>query len=207
MAGIREALRRVGLTHCDFTVEEPDDDAAQWFFDSLAPGLAALGIDPEDYANRARASHLICRVRKAPSQPMILVGNMLPPIGGVSHVRVVHPIQAAASDPGVIASVTDRVQSRGPNDSAPRIFVLHRPSLLGGHAVETMQGLQDAGYLTITEFDDHPDHFKMMQMAATCAFAACTRCRRARRRWQRCCASTTQRSRCFRTPSSRCPTW
>jgi SAM-dependent methyltransferase len=171
IAGLREALRRVGLDQFDFpTWEADDDDAARSFLDSLAPSLSALGIDPTDYATRAGASHLICRVRRAPAQPMILSGNMLPPVGGVSHVRVVHPIQAAGSDPGVIASVTNRIEPRVPNDNCPRVFIMHRPSLLGEHAVETVNGLLDAGYLTVTEFDDHPEHFKMMHMGGDLCF-------------------------------------
>jgi SAM-dependent methyltransferase len=170
MAGLREGLRSVGLVQCDFPAWESNDDEARWFFDSLAPGLAALGIDPEDYASRASGRHLICRVRKAPVHSMILSGNMLPPVGGVSHVRVVHPIQAAGSDPCVIASVTDRVEAREPNDDCPRVFVMHRPALLGEQAVEAVNGLLDAGYLTVTEFDDHPEHFKMMHMGGDLSF-------------------------------------
>jgi SAM-dependent methyltransferase len=170
IAELRKALYGVGLDQCDFPTWEADDDAARGFFDSLAPSLSALGIDPADYAARAGASHLICRIRRAPVQPMILSGNMLPPVGGVSHVRVVHPIQAAGSDPGVIASVTNRIQPRVPNDNSSRVFIMHRPSLLGEHAVDTVNGLLDAGYLTVTEFDDHPEHFKMMQMGGDLCF-------------------------------------
>jgi SAM-dependent methyltransferase len=169
MAGISAALDRVGLTQRDFPAG-PLSEASRSFFGSMAPSLVALGIEADDYARRAGASRLICRVRRAPIQTMMLAGNMLPPVGGVSHVRVVHPIQAAASDPGVIAAVTNQIEPRGPNDNAPRVFVMHRPSLLGEQAVDTVQGLMDAGYLTVTEFDDHPEHFKMMQMGGDLCF-------------------------------------
>ena len=169
IAAIKEALRGVGLTQCDFVAGATDDDAQQ-FFDALAPALTALGIDPEAYASRTGPSHLICRVHRTQIQPMFLAGNMLSPVGGVSHVRVVHPIQAAASDPRVIAAVTNRVERRGPNDHAPRIFVMHRPSLLGEQALDTVKSLMDVGYLTVTEFDDHPEHFKMMQMGGDLSF-------------------------------------
>jgi SAM-dependent methyltransferase len=170
MAEISAELDRVGLTQCDFPVSGPLSDEARSFFGSMAPSLAALGIDADDYARRASASHLICRVRRAPIHAMMLSGNMLAPVGGVSHVRVVHPIQAAASDPGVIAAVTNRIEPRGPNDNAPRVFVMHRPALLGEQAVDAVQGLMEAGYLTVTEFDDHPEHFKMMQMGGDLCF-------------------------------------
>ncbi len=169
ITAIQEALRGVGLTQCDFVAGDTDDEARR-FFDAIAPTLTALGIDSGAYANRAGSSHLICRVHSTPIQPMFLAGNMLEPVGGVSHVRVVHPIQAAASDPRVIAAVTNQVGRRGQNDHAPRIFVMHRPSLLGEQAVDTVNSLMDAGYLTVTEFDDHPEHFKMMHMGGDLSF-------------------------------------
>ena len=66
IAGIGEQVCRAGLTLCDVTREEPDGGSAKAFFDGLAQGLAAIGIDPEEYSKRAAASHLICRVRKTP---------------------------------------------------------------------------------------------------------------------------------------------
>jgi glycosyltransferase involved in cell wall biosynthesis len=47
---------------------------------------------------------------------------------------------------------------------------LHRPSLLGEQAVDTVQKLWDAGYVTVTEFDDHPEHFAMMRMGGDVSF-------------------------------------
>ena len=92
LAGIEEQIRRADLTLCDVTRQEPDGELAAAFLDGLAQGLSAIGIDPKEFAKRAEASHLICRVRKTPVQRMVLSGNMLDPVGGVSHVRVVHPI-------------------------------------------------------------------------------------------------------------------
>jgi SAM-dependent methyltransferase len=169
-AGIREQLRRVGLVLCDVTTREPDGEAAQRYFDALAPGLSALGIDPLAYASRAAASHLICRVAKEPIQQMMLSGTMLDPVGGVSHVRVVHPLRAVASDPAVSTLVTNQIERRPASDGVPRIFVLHRPALIGEHALDTVRALADAGYLTVTEFDDHPDHFRMMRMGGDLSF-------------------------------------
>jgi SAM-dependent methyltransferase len=172
MAGVREQIRRAGLALCDIATREPDGEAAQHFFDALSPALSALGIDNADYARRAAASHLICRVRREPIEQMVVSGNMLEPVGGVSHVRVVHPLQAVASDPSVVTSVTNQIAMAAPADGVPRIFVLHRPSLLGEAAVDTMRSLMTAGYLTVTEFDDHPEHFRMMQMGGDLSFRA-----------------------------------
>jgi hypothetical protein len=132
--------------------------------------LSAIGIDPVAFASRSNGSHLIVRVRKEPMRKLIVSGNMLEPVGGVSHVRVVHPLEAAASDPSVTTRVTSVVDTDRPNDNTPRIFVLHRPSLMGENAVATMRMLTDAGYLVVTEFDDHPAHFKMMQHGGDMSF-------------------------------------
>ena len=71
---------------------------------------------------------------------------------------------------GVVTTVTNQVDPASGNDSAPRIFVLHRPALLGEQAVVAVKGLRKAGYLTVTEFDDHPEHFRMMQMGGDLSF-------------------------------------
>ncbi|MEA2732174.1 MAG: hypothetical protein QOF70_6649 [Acetobacteraceae bacterium] len=167
---MRENLTRAGLTLCDVTTLEPDGEAVARFAASLALGLEALEIDPRDYAKRAAPSHLILRVRREPCQRMILAGNMLSPVGGVSHVRVVYPIQAMATDPTVSASVTDQVEVGYAGDGTPRIFVLHRPALVGDLGHQLLRGLTEAGFLIVTEFDDFPDHFKMMQMGGELGF-------------------------------------
>jgi SAM-dependent methyltransferase len=172
IADITEQLGRANLTLCDTLRRDTDGELAKSFFAALGPALSALGIDREDYANRAIARHLICRVRKSPVQQIFLSGNMLDPVGGVSHVRVVHPIQAAGTEPGVIAAVTSTVAAAPQVDNVPRIFVMHRPSLLGEHAVDAVRTLLDAGYLTVTEFDDHPEHFSMMRMGGDLSFRA-----------------------------------
>jgi SAM-dependent methyltransferase len=167
---VRDNLVRAGLAVCDVTTQEPDGDAAARFAASLALGLEALGIDPREYARRAAPSHLIWRVRKEPCQRMIVAGNMLNPVGGVSHVRVVYPIQAMATDPTVTASVTDRVEIGPADDGMARIFVLHRPAVIGNRGHELLRGLTDAGFLIVTEFDDLPDRFDMMQMGGELGF-------------------------------------
>lgn len=163
-------LVKAGLTLCDVSTREPDDADAAQFAAALTPALGILGIDARNYAKRAAPSHLIWRVRKEPRERMILTGSMLDPVGGVSHVRVVHPIQAIGTDPMVAVSVTDRVATGPPPEGTPRIFVLHRPALLGESGQVLLRSLADAGYLIVTEFDDLPEHFEMMRMGGELSF-------------------------------------
>jgi SAM-dependent methyltransferase len=167
---MRQLLEEAGLTCCDVTPHEPDRDAAGRFARALAPGLAALGIDPDEYLGRAAPAALLWRARKEPRQTVMLSGTMLVPVGGVSHVRVVHPLQAVASDPAFQTMVSGEIQPRAPDDDTPRIFVLHRPALAGAHGLQSLQTLRAAGYLIVTEFDDHPDHFEMMQRSGHLSF-------------------------------------
>ncbi len=172
-SGLPRLLRRAGLASCDIVPGDAaaaDPDAADRFFQAMQPALSALGIDPAAYVRRASASHLIARVRRDPIRPMTLTGNMLPPVGGVSHVRVVHPLQALATDPAIATAVTNRVSTAAPGDEAPRIFILHRPSLMGESGLETLRTLARAGYLIVTEFDDHPEHFPMMRLGGDLSF-------------------------------------
>ena len=167
---MRENLIQAGLMLCDVATREPDGDAAARFAASLALGLEAIGIDPREYAKRAAPSHLIWRVRKEPRQRIILAGNMLAPIGGVSDVRVVFPLQAIGTDPMVTTGVVERMDFGHGGDGNARIFVLHRPTLYGDHGHALLRRLTEAGFLVVTEFDDLPERFEMMRMGGELGF-------------------------------------
>ena len=70
----------------------------------ITPALTRLGVDPTAYAQRAAPLQYIWRVFKTPRQMIAVAANMLQPVGGVSHVRVVYPLQAMRSDPTVQTS-------------------------------------------------------------------------------------------------------
>jgi glycosyltransferase involved in cell wall biosynthesis len=141
--GMRRVLLAAGLTICDVTPHEPGGDVPDC---------------------------LIWRVRKEPRQPLILSSTMLDPVGGVSDVRVVHPLSALATDPALRTVVTAAFARRQPHDHAPRIFVLHRPLLAGQAGLNTVRSLAAAGFLVVTEFDDHPDHFDLIRLGGDLTF-------------------------------------
>lgn len=160
---LRQGLQRLGLVPCDATPRVFAAEEGAKFIDTIRPALEALGVDPEEYARRATPLQYIWRVRKRPQQRMTVYGNMLKPVGGVSHVRVVYPLQALASDPMIVTRVTSAIDMADRGDGAPRIFVLHRPALTGAQGRALVRAFADAGWLLVTEFDDHPDFFQMMQ--------------------------------------------
>ena len=167
---LRHAFLSLGLNLCDVTLEETGSEEAEGFVQALAPALEALGIDPADYAARATTAYYIWRVRKSAGERIIVSGSMLDPVGGVSHVRVVHPLAAIGTNPLTKVAVLDRIGGKPPADDTPRIFVLHRPALISDAGIALLRALRSAGYLLITEFDDHPDHFNMMQHGGELTF-------------------------------------
>ena len=170
LESMRKGLVEAGLFLCDASPRIFDAEPARQFVTALAPGLAALGIDPQSYARRASALQYVWRVRKKERERINLAGTMLPPIGGVSHVRVVQPFQAMASDPMVSVNLSNEVDLSKPHDGTPHIFVLHRPSLVGQQGRDLLRMLAEAGWLVVTEFDDHPDFFSGMQDPAQLTF-------------------------------------
>ncbi len=167
---MRKGLLSLGLTLCDVHPRVFDAAAAEAFTTRIAPALTALGVDPQAYVQRATPLQFVWRVRKYPHELLTVAANMLPPVGGVSHVRVVYPLQALNSDPTVVTRiVTNREVVQGSGD-APRIFVLHRPGLSGEQGAAVIRGLLSDGWLIVTEFDDHPDHFGMLHAEDQFAF-------------------------------------
>lgn len=169
---MRKGLEALGLIPCDVHARIFDADQVNAFANAIAPGLRALGIDPQSYAERAAPLQHVWRVRKSPRTLITLGASMLAPVGGVSHVRVVYPMQAMATDPSVIVRLTSRPDVTPPGDDMPRVFILHRPALAGQDAVELVRRLRDGGWLVVTEFDDHPDFFASLQSEDQLTFRA-----------------------------------
>ncbi|HEY1589002.1 MAG TPA: glycosyltransferase, partial [Rhodanobacter sp.] len=154
----------LGLSPCDVKPRIFDGQAAAAFTAKIAPGLVALGVDPQDYAQRAAPLQYVWRARKRLQQRLSIASSMLEPVGGVSHMRIAYPLQALRTD----AMITTQFSSKGESEitnvasDTPRIFTLHRPSLLGEAGASRIRRLLSEGWVIVTEFDDHPDHFGML---------------------------------------------
>ncbi len=170
METMRQGLLDAGLFLCDVNPRVFDAEAAQRFVAAIGPGLAAMGIDPDDYLRRATPLQYVWRARKSAWQRLIVAGSMLDPVGGVSHVRVIHPLRALTTDPTVSTQVVSAINATPAGDTTPRIFVLHRPSLAGNYGIGVLRALLDNGWLVVTEFDDHPDFFAVMHDAVQLTF-------------------------------------
>jgi hypothetical protein len=146
-----------GLQLCDVSPRVFDRPGAEALADTLAEGMAALGVSRESFLVRSAPMQFIWRARKTPMPPIAIRSTMLKPYGGVSDIRVLQPLRALRTDPSTVVQVGDVDAFPLPSDQLPGICVLHRPLLLGQNGVLFFRHLLQRGFLIITEFDDRPD--------------------------------------------------
>lgn len=151
-----QAMRDAGLELADVSPRPTDTGQAQKFVQALAPGLAALGVDPAEYFNRAGPIQFIWRARKVAPPRIFIQATMLAPLGGVSEVRIVEPQRALRSDSAVLTAISAEPDFGGGLPETPKIALLHRPLLMGESGLARIRALLAKDYLIVTEFDDHP---------------------------------------------------
>jgi SAM-dependent methyltransferase len=151
------ALRQAGLELADLAPRPIDTTGAEKFVQAIAPGLRAIGVDPKEYLGRAWPLQFIWRARKTNAPRIFINATALPPLGGVSEVRIIQPLRALRSDSFVLGRVTTEAELPHLNPETPHIAVLHRPLLLGEAGITRIKTLLAKNYLIVTEFDDHPN--------------------------------------------------
>lgn len=167
---MRMILEGAGLVFCDAAPRMGESAAGHAFLAALEPALALLGLDRATFAQRALPIGYVWRAQRQPSSPITIAATMLPPVGGVSHARVIEPLQALATDPAVLPRLAPDGAVPVPNEGMANIVVLHRPVLSGAEGQATLKSLIGSGYVVVTEFDDHPDFFDALQGEGTLSF-------------------------------------
>jgi SAM-dependent methyltransferase len=172
-AGTRRALESAGLAPHDVSPRIFDAKQAEAFVQAMAPSLAALGIDRADYLRRAMPLQYVWRARRTPVPQIHVTSTMLPAVGGVSHVRVIEPMRALATDCSVSVEVVPHGAEIPANtEGQPRIYVWHRPALIGPDGLARVRSLIDKGWLVVCEFDDHPGFIPILQQGELQNFRA-----------------------------------
>ena len=167
-------LTKAGIFPIDVQPRIFDEAAGRAFIDAMTPALSNLGIDPVAYARTALPLQYIWRATRTQAPRMVIAGDMLRPVGGVSHLRVIHPFAAMATEPGVNTSYAPAGQPPETNfqadEDVPKIFIMHRPALFGADGQRRINAMIDRGWLVITEFDDHPDFLRGLNDPALISF-------------------------------------
>jgi SAM-dependent methyltransferase len=168
-------LTECGLVPVDVQPRIFNEPSGRAFIEAIDPALRNLGIDPVEYARTALPLQYVWRARRGPVSRLIIAGDMLRPVGGVSHLRVIHPLRAMASDPAVVTHFAHTASPPEPDVTAadstvPRIFIMHRPALFGAAGQRVINNLIDKGWLVVTEFDDNPDFLRGLNDPALVSF-------------------------------------
>lgn len=122
--------------------------------------IVAAGLHAVDAAEAPGL--LAWRLARRPVPGLRVMSSMLPPVGGVSQVRVVEPITALAREPGVAAGIAGTEEGMPDLNGAPGVFILHRPALLGANGLEIVRTLHRRGWVVVCEFDDHPSQIPVL---------------------------------------------
>jgi SAM-dependent methyltransferase len=157
------AIREAGLLAHDVAGRIFDAEACQAFVQRLTPALTAMEIDPVEYQRRALPMQHVWRAVPEAVQRTHVVSTMLAPIGGVSQVRVSDPMDALATLPDMFAMVIQSAEIPDFDRTSPKIFIFHRPLLLGEEGLLPIRQLIGLGYIIVCEFDDHPDYIPVLQ--------------------------------------------
>ncbi len=159
----RRALEEAGLQPLDVKARVFNAGAAEAFARAIQPALARLGVTAEEYLRRAAPLQHVWRAGRRPQPTLAVASSKLQPIGGVSEVRVMQPMAALSTDPGLMVQVVEQFEAPRLPEGTPCIFILHRPALTGTTGVATLRALLARGHLLVCEFDDHPDYIPVLQ--------------------------------------------
>jgi len=133
-------------------------EVGQTFVKALSSALPALGItDQEAFTRQVQAYQYIARAVRRRPRPLLLQAMTLKPVGAVNDVRILQPLRALASVPGLQVTVQERKATLCADTAPPdRVFLWQRPILTHRDNLDSIRRLLDRGYVIVTEFDDDP---------------------------------------------------
>ncbi len=148
-------LKGTGLFF-DHLFQFPDPEANSWIANKkevLDEGAKKL---LQSMIMSLSAERLIMRLMDHQVPQLRIQAQILKPVGGVNDVRIHEPLSALSSLPGVLshASRAEKLIVNSPTNMN-KVFIWHRPILTLKEGLKHIQSLRKAGYLIITEFDDH----------------------------------------------------
>lgn len=139
----------------------------------LIAGAGLQALDAREVALSAGPpSHVVWRAVTTRPPPLRILSTMLPPVGGVSQVRVVEPLAALGTEAGIATGITNQLDSLPDLGEQAGIFILHRPALLGADGLAHLRALLARGWLVVCEFDDHPSQISVLHRSDVHNFRA-----------------------------------
>ena len=130
-------------------------------------------LDAEEVALWSdEVGHIVWRAVALRPPALRILSTMLPPVGGVSQVRVVEPLAALGMEAGITIGITNQLDTLPELGEQAGIFILHRPALLGADGLDLVGALLARGWLVVCEFDDHPSQISVLHRSDVHNFRA-----------------------------------
>ncbi len=153
--GLLQAIEAAGLVPLDVP-QPPEAGPAQAFAERVAP---ALGLEVAAYMRRAVAPRWLLRAARRQPLPLMLLAQVLKPVGGVNDVRVDLPLGLAATHPGIVVRVSQQPETPELPAAMPRLLILQRRLLNSPRAPAFVNHYRQRGWVVVQEFDDDPAHW------------------------------------------------
>ncbi|MGG5808526.1 class I SAM-dependent methyltransferase [Falsiroseomonas sp. CW058] len=181
-ATMHDALRAAGYVPLEVAPRIFGRDKAEAFAKAMAPGFAALGIDMAEWSRRALPLQYVWRAARVRPDPLLLVGRTLPGEAEAARARILDPLAALATRPGIGTVAGPQAAPPAGAGDTPRLVILQRRGLDGAEALSELRALRRSGAVIVQESDIDParlppDAFRRVHavQVATAAQAAAVR--------------------------------
>lgn len=156
LEGVRELLTSAGLVLYDVQPRISAGASHEKLRDLLAPVLAAIGVDPAQFARQTASIQYVARaLHQAPAPRRLTLQTLIQEPHASDRARVFEPDRASATIPGVRAQVSLKQATLGEGQPGEaRVFVVPRPALMGPEAAPVLKRIRDAGYLLVADIDE-----------------------------------------------------
>ncbi len=168
-----QALRR-NITDGGFRIERlARDDVAvfsRWLQHQkeVTPSMAS---ELDQLSSAIKSSRFLLCLNTDVVPQLRIQAQVLKPIGGVNDVRIGEPLGALSSMPGVLCHIQRGQKIVQGHKDLRKIFLWHRPVLSFEKSLAHIQSLRRAGYLIVTEFDDHYSPWPKIEKNSFLSFA------------------------------------
>ncbi|HZP17491.1 MAG TPA: methyltransferase domain-containing protein [Terriglobales bacterium] len=175
LEGIKELFEQAGLYPYEILPRPIVGQDYAVFQRAMAPVLAALQMDPEQFALQTSAFQYLVRSVKSPQPPrQFSVTTLIGEDQVCARVRVQEPDLFLATIPGVHTySGVRSVQLEDFKEAEEKVFVFQRVFLHEPQNMAFLQKVLQKGYLVVYEFDDDPERWPEGRKKDWFTFRAC----------------------------------
>ena len=161
---IIEWFQTLNLSIYDFQPRIFGVEQSKEFVSKLLPALQNLDLDPQAVFQGMAPLQYVIAAGPLPQQSLLVEGFSSLQPEAMAEVRLVQPLRALSSCPGVQVQVhMNQMQLVPVADHVHRILIWQRPIFhLNKSDLEKLQLLIGKGYLLIIDWDDDPDHWPVL---------------------------------------------